>query len=88
MMADEPEFRIGDAPSGLGRAIPKTAAAPGLDRESYPTLAAFLKVPPPEFRTRVDRLVARARTEASPDVQGALQAAVRVLPEIYKAYGG
>jgi len=33
-------------------------------------------------------LAARAREESSPEIKAALQNLVRVLPEVYKKYGG
>ncbi len=89
-MAGEREFRIGDVPHELlGKSLPKAAPSPGLDKDSFPTLAAFLKAPAGDFRARVDALQARARQQGTPaDLEAALQAAVRVLPEMYKVYGG
>ena len=89
-MAEEREFRIGDVPHELlGKTLPKAAPSPGLDKDSFPTLAAFLKAGAGDFRARLDALQARARQPGAPaDLQAALQAAVRVLPEMYKVYGG
>ncbi len=87
-MNDEKEFRIGDVPArGLTDRVVPRAEPGGIDKQTFPTLSAFLEAPPALFRSRVDSLAARARS-AQGDLQGALQAAVRVLPGIYKLYGG
>jgi hypothetical protein len=59
-----------------------------VDVAVFPTLAAFLRGPAAEFRQRLDALAARARQESSPEVQAALQTAVRLLPDIYAKHGG
>lgn len=88
-MADEREFRIGDLQREFAdRAAKRVAAGPGFDAERFPTLAAFLRLAPGPFRERVDSLAARAREESSPEIKAALQNLVRVLPEVYKKYGG
>ena len=89
-MAEEREFRVGDMQRELlGKALPKAAPSAGLDKDSFPTLAAFLKAPGGDFKARVDALQARTRQPGTPaDLHAALQAAVRVLPEMYKVYGG
>jgi hypothetical protein len=87
-MSEEREFRIGDVASDLtGRAVPRAEPEAGLDRETFPTLAAFVAVSPAEFRTRLDSLHGRARATEG-DLQAALQAAGKVLPGIHKVYGG
>lgn len=88
-MAGDGEFRIGDRQRDFAvRGLPKPVPEPGLDPTTFPTLHAFLKADATEFRGRIDALSARARLESSPDLQRALQTAARVLPEIYKKYGG
>ena len=88
-MGDEREFRIGDLQREFAdRAAARVAAAPGFDAQRFPTLAAFLRVAPGPFRERMDRLAAQARDESSPEIKAALQNLVRVLPEVYKKYGG
>jgi len=88
-MADEREFRIGDMQREFAdRAAARVAAAPGFDAARFPTLAAFLGLAPGAFRERVDRMAARARDESSAELRAALQNVVRVLPEVYKKYGG
>lgn len=88
-MSEDREFRIGDVQGEMtGKGLPRTNTAPAVDKDTFPTLAAMLKLPPAEFRARLDALASHGRQAASGDVQGALQAAVRVLPEMYKVYGG
>jgi hypothetical protein len=88
-MTEDREFRIGDVQGEMaGRGLPRPTTAPAVDASTFPTLAALLKLPPAEFRGRVDALAAYGRQAASADVQGALHAALRVLPEMYKVYGG
>ncbi len=88
-MGDDREFRIGDLQREFAdRAAARVAASPGLDAQRFPTVAAFLRLSPGPFRERVDRLAARARDESSPEIKAALQNLVRVLPEVYKKYGG
>ena len=88
-MSDEREFRIGDLQREFAdRAAARVAAAPGFDAGRFPTLAALLRLAPGTFRERVDSLAARARDESSPEVKAALLNLVRVLPEVYKKYGG
>jgi hypothetical protein len=87
-MSNEREFRIGEVQREVvGKTVPRAEPGPGLDRDTFPTLAAFLKVPHAEFRSRLDALSARSRAESG-DLQAALLAAVKVLPEMYKVYGG
>jgi len=90
-MPERPEYRVGDlAPEFAGRpeASPPAAAPDGVDVEVFPTLAAFLRGPVADFRQRLDALAARARQESSPEVQAALQTAVRLLPEVFAKHGG
>jgi hypothetical protein len=88
-MSDEKEFRIGDMQREFAdRAAARVSAAPGFDAEKFPTLAAFLRLAPGPFRERIDKLAARAREESSAETKAALQTVVRVLPEVYKKYGG
>jgi hypothetical protein len=88
-MSDEKEFRIGDMQREFAdRAAARVPAGPGIDAEKFPTLAAFLHLAPATFKERIDRLAARAREESSPETKAALQNVVRVLPEVYKKYGG
>jgi hypothetical protein len=87
-MSNEPEFRIGDVSDGVTtRAVPRAEPGAGFDRDTFPTLAAFIGVPPADFRSRTDALATRSR-QAQGDLSAALQAAVKVLPGIYKVYGG
>jgi hypothetical protein len=83
-MADEPEFRIGDVEAGIPASGSASRASKGsvVDAGLFPTLAAWLELSPPERKDRVDALAARARGESSPEIQAALQAAVRLLTEI------
>jgi hypothetical protein len=87
-MSEEREFRIGEVQRELaGKQVPRAEPGAGFDRDTFPTLHAFLRVPPAAFRKQLDVLSAGGRA-ATGDLQGALQAAVRVLPEMYKVYGG
>jgi hypothetical protein len=86
-MADEPEFRIGDvAAARAGARRGATVAAPKLDAEVFPTLAAFLGAA--DFRKRLDELAGEAREVADPEVRKALQTAVRLLPILRGRFGG
>jgi hypothetical protein len=80
-MPQEPEFRIGDLQAGPS----DPAVPPGggrVDANLFPAVAAWLALPSPERRERMDALAARARQEARPEVQAAWQAALRLLSEI------
>jgi hypothetical protein len=86
-MADEPEFRIGDVQTAIGGT--RRSSTPGvgaLDAQVFPTLAALLGAP--DFRKQLDALASQAREEAAPEVQAALQTAVRLLPILQSKYGG
>lgn len=86
-MADEPEFRIGDiAASRGGGRRGATVAAPKLDAEVFPTLAAFVGAA--DFRRRLDELAGQAREATDPEVRSALQTAVRLLPILRGRFGG
>lgn len=88
-MSEDREFRVGDVRGEMtGKGLPRPHTAPAVDQDTFPTLAALFQLSPPDFRARVDVLAGHGRKAASDDVQGALQAAVRVLPEMYKVYGG
>jgi len=87
-MTEEREFRIGDVTNDLtSKTVPRAEPGAGFDQETFPTLAAFISVPPAEFKSRLDGLSARGR-QAAGDLVPALQAAGRVLPGMYKVYGG
>lgn len=87
-MTEEREFRIGDVANDLTKGtVPRAEPGAGFDRETFPTLAAFIASPPAEFRSRLDALHGRAR-QATGDLAAALQAAGKVLPGMYKVYGG
>ena len=85
-MTDEPEFRIGDVQPALGGAPRRTSAAGALDATVFPTLAAFVEAA--GFRDRLDALAGKSRETAVPEVQAALQVAVRLLPVLQNRYGG
>jgi hypothetical protein len=85
-MADEPEFRVGDMQSGgTARRGPK-AGVGALDAQVFPTLSAFVSAS--DFRNLLDELAGQARAAKNPEVQAALQAAVRLLPNLRAKYGG
>jgi hypothetical protein len=84
-MTDEPEFRIGDVHTALGGARPSMSGA-ALDPQVFPTLAGFVSAA--DFRSRLDALAGQAREGSSPEVQAALQTAVRLLPILKQRYGG
>jgi len=85
-MPEEKEFRIGDLQAGFVEPAPRGPSL--VDGGLFPTLAAWLELPSPARRERTDELAARARTETRPEVQAALQAAVRLLSEIPLKDGG
>jgi hypothetical protein len=85
-MPEEKEFRIGDLQAGLVEPAPRGPAP--VDAGLFPTLAAWLELPSPARRERIDELAAQARAETRPEVQAALQAAVRLLSEIPLKDGG
>jgi hypothetical protein len=85
-MPEEKEFRIGDLQAGLVEPAPRSGGR--VDEGLFPTLAAWLDLPSPARRERTDLLAARARQETRPDVQAALQAALRLLSEIPLKDGG
>jgi hypothetical protein len=86
-MADEPEFRIGDVAAARGEARRgATVAAAKLDAEVFPTLGAFVGAA--DFRKRLDELAGEAREATDPEIRGALQAAVRLLPILRGKFGG
>jgi hypothetical protein len=85
-MPEEKEFRIGDLQAGF---VEPVSRGPGrVDEGLFPTLAAWLALPSPARRERTDELAGRARKETRPEVQAALQAAVRLLTEIPLKDGG
>jgi hypothetical protein len=82
-MPEERVFRIGELQAGLSEpGVAAPASRGGVDAGLFPTLAAWVQLPAPERRERLDRLAARGREEPSPDAQAALQTAVRLLSEI------
>jgi hypothetical protein len=85
-MPEEKEFRIGDLQAGFVEPAPRSEGR--VDKGLFPTLAAWLELPSPALRERTDELAARARQETRPEVQAALQAAVRLLSEIPLKDGG
>ncbi len=85
-MPEEREFRIGDLQAGFVEPAPRSGGR--VDEALFPTLAAWLDLPSPERRERTDLLAARAREETQPEVQAALQAALRLLSEIPLNDGG
>ena len=85
-MAEEKEFRIGDLQAGFVEPAPRGSSL--VDGSLFPTLAAWLELPSPARRERTDELAARARTETRPEVQAALQTAIRLLSVISSMDGG
>jgi hypothetical protein len=85
-MPEEREFRIGDVQAGFVEPAPEGKRP--VDEGLFPTLAAWLGLPSPQRRARADLLAARARQETRPEVQAALQAALRLLSEIPLKDGG
>jgi|MudIll2142460700_1097286.scaffolds.fasta_scaffold74258_3 hypothetical protein len=85
-MPEEKEFRIGDLQAGFVEPAPRSGGR--VDEGLFPTLAAWLDLPSPARRERTDELAARARQETRPEVQTALQAAIRLLSEISLKDGG
>jgi hypothetical protein len=85
-MPEEREFRIGDLQAGLAEPAPHSGGR--VDEGLFPTLSAWLGLPSPQRRERTDALAERARQEPRPEVQAALQAALRLLSEIPLNDGG
>lgn len=85
-MPEEREFRIGDVQAGFVEPTPPRSSQ--VEAGLFPTLAAWLGLPSPERRERTDLLAERARQETRPEVQAALQAALRLLSEIPLNDGG
>jgi len=85
-MPEEPEFRIGDLQAGYVE--PAARSGGRVEEALFPTLGAWLGLPSPERRERTDLVAERARQETRPEVQAALQAALRLLSEIPLKDGG
>jgi hypothetical protein len=82
-MGEEREFRIGDLQAGLAEPGAGTRpSARAVDAGLFPLLAAWVQMPAPARRERMDALASRAREETSSEVRAALQTALRVLSEI------
>ncbi len=89
-MTDQTGFRIGDVATGTShhREQGSAGGGAGLDADAFPTLVQCLRLPPNDFRERLDFLAGRTRQESSPAVQRALSLAAQMLPILYKNYGG